>query len=155
MGELKRVRSAENQALKCFCAMDTMMQRETIALENRVKSIKNGWRDYRMLQAVMRNLREKIYDTIPPEQVQTIERNLSTMEFRIGAAQVGGVTDYVYIALPDLVTLVKYAKQNECFACSKTFMEARKCELRKSLDHWTTHNMEEVDGCAYREASLL
>lgn len=88
MGELKRVRSAENQALKCFCAMDTMMQRETIALS-------------------------------------------------------------------DLVTLVKCAKQNECFACSKTFMEARKCELRKSLDHWTTHNMEEVDGCAYREASLL
>lgn len=153
--ELKRVRSAENQALKCFCAMDSMMQRDTMALEGRVRSIKNGWRDYRMLQSVMRNLREKIYDTIPPEQVQTIERNLSTMEFRIGAARVATDDDYVYIKLPDLVTLVRYAKQNECFACDKDKQEARKCDLRKCLDSWTTHNMEEVDGCAYREASLL
>lgn len=155
MSELKRVRSAENQALKCFCAMDSMMQRDTMALESRVRSIKNGWRDYRMLQAVMRNLREKIYETIPQEQVATIERNLSAMEFKIGAARVAGETDFVYISLPDLITLVRYAKQNECFACAKTKQEARKCELRKSLDAWTTHNMEEVDGCAYREASLL
>ena len=153
--EMKRVRSAENQALKCFCAMDSMMQRELAPLVNRIKTIKNGWRDYRMLQVVMRKLREKIYDTVPPEQIRTIEANLSTMEFHIGAAQVSRKEDFVYIALADLVTLVRYAKANECFACAKDKQAARKCELRKSLDHWTTHNMEEVDGCAYREASLL
>ena len=154
MSEKRRMRSREHEAMKMFCAADTVMSTWAGDLEQRLRSVKNGWRDWRMLQTRMRDLRERLYDSVPDEQIATMERNLSRMEMRVAATHVAKEEDFVYISLTALKTLVSYAMATECNFCAKGKQEARQCPLRKALDSWTTHNMEEVDGCAYRGGTV-
>ena len=88
MSEKRRMRSREHEAMKMFCAADTVMSTWAGDLEQRLRSIPNGWRDWRMLQSRMRNLRERLYDSVPDEQIATMERHLSRIEMLVAATHV-------------------------------------------------------------------
>lgn len=154
MGELKRIRSDESLPLRMIWCIDTMLRRELGAIEQRVRSIPNGWRDLRMMTAVMKKLKVNLYLTFPEEQRRTFEKTLSAQEFQISAPRLSKDPTFVYMDLDDAKLLMRHAILNECTYCHKSKQDARKCELRKAIDRWSIHDMEEVDGCAFRAFSI-
>lgn len=152
---VERIKGYENQGLKWLYAFDSCLKLDCMdKLEKRLKSIPNGWRDARMIQSVLGRLIDRLTDTIPPEQRIAILTNLTKQEIRIGATSVASAKDFTLVPLESAYVLVDAAMDSVCDFCSKTVMEARKCELRKALDAFTTLDREEIQGCRYRMGSM-
>ena len=72
-------------------------------------------------------------DTVPPEQLLTIRRQMEVTEFRTVSKPVGKRTndDNVWpMTKADITTLVKYAVETNCVVCDGK----QKCQLRDMLD---------------------
>lgn len=152
---MERVKGYENQGLKWLFAFDSCLRLECLnALEKRLKSVPNGWRDARMIEVQLGKLIDRVAETIPIEQRISILRNLRSQEIRIGTSAAASVPDFTLVPLESAYVLTQAAMDNQCLFCSKTVMEARKCELRKALDRFTTLDREEIDGCRYRAGSM-
>ena len=152
---VERIKGNENQGLKWLFAFDSCLKLDCLdKLEKRLKSMPNGWRDARMIQTVLGRLIDNLSETIPPEQRISILKNLMNQEIRIGTSAVASVPDFTLVPLKSAYILSQAAMDNQCLFCAKSVMDARKCELRKALDAFTTIDREEIDGCRYRAGSM-
>lgn len=152
---VERIKGYENQGLKWLFAFDSCLKLDCLdKLEKRLKSMPNAWRDARLIQTVLGRLIDSVSETIPPEQRIAILKNLMHQEIRIGTAATASAPDFTLVPLKSVYVLVDAAMDSVCDFCNKSVMDARKCELRRALDAFTTLDREEIDGCRYRMGSM-
>lgn len=137
MADYTPLKGSEWDALRrLIVAFDTLMQTED-PLKKRLKGIKNGWRDYRMVQTVMGRLMEEICDTIPTEKLVAIRDELQNSRITLEVMSPGwsGKKPHGAIYLDDKAyeRLVSRAMQLECFMCDKCGKEVKKCKLHKDI----------------------
>lgn len=133
----QRVRECELQDLfRLYAAWDALEKvQEDSFFVNRTKSIPNGWRDLRMIRAMLEKLVNAIMWTIPQEKVEGVARTATRMRYSI--TQGKAVTrpnenKEQIVSARELDALIKAAHENKCRLCDEN---CNRCELGKALDN--------------------
>lgn len=133
----QRVRECKlNDLFKLYASWDAVEKvQEDSFLVNRLKSIPNGWRDLRMLRAMLEKLINAIMWTIPHEKVKGVARTANRMRYSV--TQGKAVTrpndnQEQIVSARELDALVDAAHENKCRLCDN---DCNRCELGKALDN--------------------
>ena len=133
----QRVRECElHDLFKLYASWDAVEKvQEDSFFVKRVKSIPNGWRDLRMLRAILEKLVNAIMWTIPAEKVEGVARTVTRMRYSV--TQGKAVTrpnenKEQIVSARELDALIKAAHENKCRLCDEN---CNRCELGKALDN--------------------
>jgi hypothetical protein len=151
----KRLNAKEAETIRAFCGIVSVFEDTLSGMEKRLKGIPGGWRDARMLASVAERLMEKVFMTVPTDQLQSLQANLKRLKMVIKLDPVSMDDDATYVPLEHMVSLVRAVQEDTCFLCSKDEIGAKKCPIRKALDAVAFVENEPVKGCRYRLADPL
>lgn len=151
----KRMNGDEYEAFRALFGLASEWERAGATLERRIRTITGGWRDAKLLQSKSIKLIEGITQTIPSEQIVKIAKDLKHTHVKVSVGRdFANEPGYTYLPLNSLRGLIDGAME-KCNFCDCNYEQARKCELRKSLDAVTLNDLPELDGCAYRKFSFM
>ena len=142
--------SKELHRFELLACLDVQLQGGEEPLEKRIRSIPNGWRDYKLALATVGRLIVKLYDTMPDKVIRHMMMLTKHGEAIVRVKPIGGVQYLQPVDVKDLRTLVNTCLEAECLICGKDSHEIKKCQLRRSLSVIVPPVNAEKGDCAYR-----
>lgn len=105
------------------------------AMEKRLRTIPNGWRDIRLIDSILDKLVDNLLDTVPTDKLQTMHRLIPDTRVHITyTRQVGKSKDEVTgIHEKDLDLLTAVAHDSVCKLCDGN---CDRCDLGKVFDRF-------------------
>lgn len=130
-----RLRQEETDSIVFMLCSVTRFRAIQAAMENRLRSIPNGWRDIRMVEAVLDRLVGQLLDTVPTDKLYTIKRLLPDTRVHITyTRQIGKGKDKVTgIPQKDLDLLAAVSHDAICKLCDGN---CDRCDLGKVFDRF-------------------
>lgn len=114
------------------CALSKFAEAEA-TMNKRLHSIPGGWRDLRMMNAVLTKLLCSIKDTLPPDRRWTLDRLLPDVRFAYWyKGQIGRNDPISGIRTSDLDLLCSVAHDGACKLCVGG--QCDQCDLGKCFD---------------------
>lgn len=154
----KRVEAGGNElrSIQMWAMWDAVLQFYAPTLEKRLRTIPNGWRQYRMIQTAVNKLLAQLYDTLPNSTMSRIVTQQKALEMRLLPKS---ATHKEYFVLPydDFLELLKYVDDGSCRMCLGDKETARRCPVRRILRdqvppmEGTCHK---ISGCPYSDGIL-
>ena len=124
-------------------------------LESRSRSVKNGWRDLRMLMAVLDKYLLAILRTIPTDKLKALKAELEKTycELRVEGPMGKALPEScVYVPETDLEDVVTKAMDYQCFGCNKTHRAAKRdCPIYKTYQNLYHYEFEDCVGCPFAD----
>ena len=141
----------EIHTIEFLAGLDARLVGGQEVLKERLKTIPNGWRDYRMLLTRTEKLLDSVYSTLPNKTRLHMQRLCEVGEIIIRPKPAVKLHDDVQIVgSDDLKLLINAAIASECLMCVKDAREQKKCKLRKVLANIAPTEAVHKDGlCAY------
>ena len=145
----------EIQAIEYLAAIDCQLIASQKQLENRLKQIPNGWRDYRLATTRIERVLDAVYETLPEKTLKHLYRLSTNGEVVIRPKSITKRPDDVQIVgTDDLKMLINVAMASECAVCMKDIREQKRCKLRKALECIAPAKELPANGlCAYAEVA--
>lgn len=121
-----------NTLFGIFASLQEMEKAQEV-MEKRIRSIPNGWRDFRLVCTVMNRLINDLCLTFPVEKLTSIQRMLPHMRYKVhcGVAASSLKDDENLIASDDLDTITRFSHE-QCKLCVD--QECSKCKLGRTYD---------------------
>lgn len=129
-------------------------------LEGRVKdrlhTIKNGWRDWRLMRSLLRKMSDNLLDTMPDKEIIYLNKMLEHGEIFMRLRPPIRDTEYQLVENAVITRIVNKIMQDECAICFREGRDIKHCQLRKDL-HMIVPCADKYDPmveCVYRNAVL-
>lgn len=123
----------EYNALRCLIVALNELEKTKDVLEPRIRTLANGWRDFRLMESMMSKVCDMILETVPTKKLLALREELrnSKITLTVGWAQtpaegVAYVDEHAFIAL--LNRLISY----ECWNCDRKGKDVKRCEIRNA-----------------------
>ena len=152
-GEYKKPGSRELTAIEYLAALDSQLVRYQDVLRERLSSIPNGWRDYRLIAAQTGRLVEKIYATLPLKTLQRMEGIARYGEIIIRMHPPCSIPEHILVRDDVLRLIINCAMSAECAICLRDGREIDACPLRKALESIVPPAEYPRIGCVYRNVT--
>lgn len=120
-------------------------------MEARLRTIPNGWRDWKLLTAVTDRLMGKLLDTIPTKQLNRIVHIFNHGEVLIREKSFVRSPQLITMPLDDLAFITEAAIKSQCRHCLRSGKEVRRCKLYKALIGAAPPDQYPRYGCGYQE----
>lgn len=125
--------SRELHRFELIAVLDMQLHKGTEVLKNRLQTIPNGWRDYRMIATRLSRLVSQIYETLPTNRIRYMETLCAYGEVLIRVRPAAKSDENILIPVSALKMLVNHAMAGTCTMCFKGRDEVKACKLRKAL----------------------
>lgn len=126
--------SREVHFIEFVAGLDAQLTNGEKHLEQRLKSIPDAWRQYRIAKSSVDKVIRGLYETLPEKTQKHMTDLCARGEVVIRPKPVGKQYDDVQIVqTADLKLLINCTMAAECAMCMKEGREQKKCELRKAL----------------------
>lgn len=103
-------------------------------MEKRFRSIPNGWRDLKMLEARARTFADEALYTVPAHKLEVIKRTLPMMKFKIQTVPQAVKIEKGYVVVPtDDIELFCQIAHDHCILCDHP-NDCKRCDIGKLLD---------------------
>ena len=148
--EKRELRNREYYTLRTIMAALSGLEGGEQFLVNRLKSVPNGLRDYRMVKTVLRKLLEKLLDTVPDKRLGQIKTELKNahIEVKVERDYTGAYREnFTYVPNKALEEIEDIICDMFCAACEKSDKESRKCRIRKLMEMLYQYDFPERNGC--------
>ena len=156
MSDYLEVYRDERNMIEYLAILNWLGSKYDAALERRLRTIRNGWRDWRCIRALLRRLVYALeYDTMSPQDRDRLDKRLRGGEILIRPRS-AVVVEYTLAEVNQLNTVATYACKNECSICMLEGREIKKCRLRRALMQLTPPKEPEPDrfGCEFRRLAM-
>lgn len=141
----------EARRLLMVAAINDSLHRGESDLRERLGMIPNGWRDWRLALCTVERLLERIYITMPNDQLESHQHALSHSEVHTQLRMISRMPEWVHIKAPDMDMLICLAIQHECRYRLRSDHDVRGCKLRKTLQRIAPPETVPRHGCGYRD----
>lgn len=148
------VSGREMETLEKLLLLDAAMQRGAGAIKARLGQIENGWRDYRMLSAVLDKLVTNLLATCPVKTLNRLKQMAINSEIIIRPTFCGRREGFAAVPLDDLETILRALCAAECAICVRDDSEVKRCRLRKAMMTFAPVDNIPQFGCGYRDFAL-
>lgn len=153
MAEKQRLTHDEYDALMYVKTVQAVLRSDRVqpVLKDRLKGIKYGPRDMGSAVKVLDRLSDALFDTVPLEQVKTLDNNMNKACIHIGVRSTRKFdkSDYGMVLSWDQLNALREAAQEKCVMCSRDVQAQRSCPLAKLLDALPGERNENARGCGY------
>lgn len=155
----KRLTANERYQLMSLGVANQILTNACKEAEARVRMVKWGWRDLRMVTKVLERLLDRIMDTMPADQLRAYAHSLHDASFTVGVKcravdneTLRNKEHAMYLSLFALNALGETAHEH-CMMCGLDANGQAKCQLRKALDELPNNAPDggEGKGCPYYE----
>lgn len=132
--EKSELNALEIHGIEFIAGLDAQLYRFNGALAPRLKSIPNGWRDYRLAMTLVAKVLDKLYDTMPRKALLKFQRFNEIGEVIVRPKPAVRKGQYMQIVdNDDLKLLINKAIEHDCAICMRRGGEVRSCPLRRAL----------------------
>lgn len=130
----KRTEAGGNElrSIQMMAMWDSVLIYYAPTLEKRLRSIPNGWRQYRLIQSAVNKLLGQLYDTIPNSTMSRIVAMQNALEMRL-TPRSASKKEYFVLPYDDFCQLLTYVDDGACRVCLGEKETARRCPLRRIL----------------------
>ena len=155
--ERRYLTAGEYASLRAIFAAISEMDDRIPNLTKRIKTIPNGWRNFRAAESMMYNLLQEILETVPKDKLSQIQRELNNTKLiiKVTEAPVKQEQGITYLKEDVLNRIVDRACANDCLFCSKSGSEVRKCQLRKDVEDTYQFGLAVRDYCPFAGTTIL
>ena len=147
--------SREVHAIEFLAGLDAQICANEQNLKERLQSIPNGWRDYRLALKTMERVIDAVYATLPEKTIRHMARLCAVGEVVIRPKP--ALTKGAYCQVvdnEDLKFLINRAMEGCCAICLKEPAEVRGCPMRKVMMRIAPPDALRRDGiCDYRDVA--
>lgn len=152
MPEQKEPTRYEYQAIERLAVLGCTINRDGECLKERLRSVPDLYRQYRIAQTAVSKIVDGVYKTLPDNVKRRMLRESENCEFILRPVSVMSTrsTDSKVMLDTDILTLVNSAMIARCSICIKNGREVKSCDLRKALMNVVT--LDEPDNtslCGY------
>lgn len=131
----KPANRAEMDSFNYLSACLTDMLEAQKTLEKRARMVPGGWRNLRMMTAVLENFLTDMLGTFEADKLRQIQRTSKSVRHKLVFSKaVIDEGEQFLIAMDDLGYLVSAAVSGQCKICMGSPAECRQCQLGKVLD---------------------
>ena len=131
-----------NRLMNLF-AVDSELHKTKEQMEHRIRSIPNGWRNFRLIESLYGKFLADLLLTVPAEKLTSLKRMLPGMLYKAYYAKPASVDKEETLILTDeLNVLCEYAHEH-CQFCDRT--NCSQCDLGKTFDSILTDDRD--GGC--------
>lgn len=132
--KIREMNSREIHCVEFLAGMDSQLHEHEKHMEDRLKSIKNGWRDYRLAMSMTERVLDAVYETMPLKTLRRFERLSELGEVVIRPKPAATAHAYVQIVEnEDLKIIINRAIEGDCAMCMKFGGEVKACPLHRAL----------------------
>ena len=103
-------------------------------MEARIKLIPNGWRDWCMLAAVMKNMVEKLKMTYEPAKRDQMKRTAHRCKHKLIIGPQVTTDEEQYVICASDFGVLMCAAADKCHLCMGTPEDCKRCDLGRVLD---------------------
>ena len=150
-GKFKLTGREYTALLRLFAALTALTECESI-LEERLKTVPNGWRDYRMLKTRMSTELDGLLETVPLKKLVAIHRELKNVKIKlnIGPDAAGSDDQVIYVNEEAFLKLLDQIVAMNCMLCDKRGKEVKHCPwlqlIEDCLPYSPDPSMDPEDG---------
>ena len=155
MSKITEANAREVHAIEFLAGLDAQLNANEQNLKERLQSIPNGWRNYRLALKMTENVIDAVYDTLPEKTIRHMARLCAVGEviIRPKPALTKGAYSQV-VDNEDLRFLINRAMEGCCAICLKNPAESKGCAMRKVLMRIAPPETLRKDGiCDYRDVA--
>lgn len=142
----------EYQAIRALFGSQNSLILAQKDIENRIRAIPDGWRDFRLVYSVLEKLLVKLLRTVPSQKLISMKRELKDTycEVKLKGA-VGPLEGDLLRVVPqkDLETVINAATDIQCFACDRC--DYKKCTLYQSIQAMYHYDFPKTKICPLSE----
>lgn len=151
MAEIKQLNGRERRAMEHLIAFISYTAADPESLKERLKTIPNGWRDWRLMNAMSMKLYPALLNTLTDSQYAQFKKleKYGTCMIQVQAAAKG--EDFDFVRMSALKKIIQVAVEEHCSLCVKNDAECRGCKLRKAFMEICPLYEVPKHGCGYRE----
>lgn len=151
MNNITEANAQEIHTIEFLAGLDAQLIRGQKHLQDRLKTIPGGWRDFRLAVTTTERVIDAVYDTLPKKTLRHMNRLSDYGEIVIRPKPAIKLPDDVQIVgSGDLKQIINAAIEGHCAICVKEYADQKACPLRKALMHIAPTGAVYRDGhCAY------
>ena len=124
----------EIHIIEYIACLDQQLNVAQGILEDGLRKIPNGWRNFRLAQATTEKVVDAIYGTLPEKTIRHMQGLNQHGEVVIRKKPMVPLGDDAQFVLPeDLKVLINTSIAAECAMCLRNKQEQKKCKLRRAL----------------------
>ena len=146
----------EYQAIRALFGTQNSLIFAQKDLEQRLKVVPEGWRDFRLVYSVLEKLLTRLLRTVPSQKLLSMKRELKDTycEVKVKGA-VGPLDGDLLRVVPqkDLETVVNAAMQMNCFACDRC--DYKKCALYQAIQSMYHYDFPKSHTCPLSEETVI
>lgn len=147
--------SREIYLIELMSALDHMMDAHGKYIEERLRTVPDLYRQFRIAKVALGKTVDGLYETLPAKTLMRIQHTNNICEVVIRPiSSLNKSTDMVVVPLVDIRQIISEAMASSCAMCLKSGKEIKRCELRKAF-----RSIEPIDEttsglCEYAKAII-
>ena len=126
--------SRETRSIEMIAVLDARLANDRPYLEDRLKSVPDLYRQWRIAETSVCKVVDGLYETLPDKTLLRIRKIFNNGEVIVRPK--GSLTkdnDTAIVLAEDLTLLAETAKNSECAMCLKEGKDIKRCKLREAL----------------------
>lgn len=149
---IKSCTAYECQIIQLITGTLKQCERNEKRIEERLRTIPNGWRDWRLMLSILRRMSDALIDTMPDKEITYLDRMLKHGEILVRFRPPIRDNEYQLVEDEALTRMVNEIMENECAICFKEGREIKHCQLRKDLEGFApcTNPYDPMVECGYK-----
>lgn len=147
----KPLDSQELRTIEFMMALNARLKIGEKYMRDRLRTIPDGWRQYRMMEAVSDKLLDKVYDTLPTKTLCYLQKLSIFGEVKVQFRPASRLEDWYYVKESDLKLITDITMSATCAVRLKNEREIKQCKLRKAFQDVLIPPEVPKIGCPYRD----
>ena len=147
----------EYYALRALMGIISTFETEDESLKNRLKAVKGGWRDLKLIEALSQKLLDSVLATIPQKKLEQIRLEIAHTRVEINVVRdVSGKykPNFTYVPNDALEWLEEQVIDLSCMLCDKQGKETKRCPIRRNIEALYMYDFPERKGCPIAQLSI-
>lgn len=120
-------------------------------MQERLRKIPNGWRDYRLIDAKLTNLFGRLCCTVATGHLMTLKKTVEFGRIKINVNPASKIEGYAVAPQDALETIINTAMGHECALCVREGAELKNCPLKKAFSEVCFPEEPHGSGCWYKK----
>lgn len=143
------VNGREMRSIEFLHAFERELETAEKTLEQRLRSIPDGWRRFRLVRTQTKYVLNAVYDTMPSAKIWALIRRVETGELVMRPKAVTKMPDEMIVRADDVSLICEAVIEHECSLCVKAGKEIKCCPLRQAMQRMATPYDVPRSGCEY------
>lgn len=143
------VNGREMRSIEFLHAFDRELDTAEKVLQERIRSIPDGWRRFRLVRTQTRYVLDAVFDTMPDTKLWALVRTVSTGELIMRPKPITKMPNEMIVRADDVSLVCEAVIDHECSMCVKSGKEIKQCKLRQAMQRMATPYDVPRSGCEY------